>query len=220
MSPYSNTIMYPRILFILCLLMSLHGMAQENNGKKNLPTPTKQQDTAKKAAVDTIKKVKPHSPRTAAIRSAILPGLGQAYNKKYWKIPIVYGALGTTTYIFFRNIKFYNDARFAYRVRVTQDVANYPNIDPQLQVLSNESLRYYRDQFRRDIDYSVLFFILFWGLNVIDAAVDGHLKNFDVSPDLSLQLKPGYNPNSRTNGITLALDIHKAKPKLKPVPAR
>jgi Family of unknown function (DUF5683) len=60
---------------------------------------------------------------------------------------------------------------------------------------------------RQNVDYSVLFFIAFWGLNVIDAAVDAHLKTFDVSDGLSLQIKPGYSPMANTNGISLVLNI-------------
>jgi hypothetical protein len=75
--------------------------------------------------------------------------------------------------------------------------------------LPEESLRYYRDQFRRDIDYSVLFFLLLWGLNVVDATVDAHLKTFDVGPDLSLQFKPGYSELAQTNGFSIRMRLGK-----------
>jgi hypothetical protein len=160
---------------------------------------------------DSLKR-KTHSPRAAAIRSAILPGLGQIYNKKYWKLPIVYGALGITGGIFFYNLTNYRDTRFAYRVKYNMrvngtDSALFVQIKDQLKPLSEESLRFYRNQFRRDIDYSVLFFLVFWGLNVVDAAVDAHLKSFDVGPDLSLRVKPGYSEMAGTNGISLVLNI-------------
>ena len=87
------------------------------------------------------------------------------------------------------------------------DSALYSGIKDNLKPLSEESLRFYRNQFRRDIDYSALVFILLWGLNVVDAAVDAHLMSFDVSPDLSLRLKPGYSPMAGTNGISLVLSI-------------
>lgn len=154
-----------------------------------------------------------HSPRKAAIRSAILPGLGQIYNKKYWKLPIIYGALGTTAAVFFYNLNNYRDTRFAYRVKYNMrangtDSALFVKIKDNLKPLSEESLRFYRDQFRRDIDYSALVFILFWGLNIVDAAVDAHLKPFDVSPDLSLQIKPGRSQMAGTSGVSLVLNIH------------
>ena len=158
--------------------------------------------------------LKAHSPKKAALRSAILPGWGQIYNKKYWKLPIVYGILGTSGGIFLFNLKQYKDTRFAYRVKYNMrvngtDSALYSQIKSNLKPLGEESLRFYRNQYRRDIDYSVLFFILLWGLNVVDAAVDAHLKSFDVSPDLSLQIRPGHSELANTNGLSLVLKFGK-----------
>ena len=160
----------------------------------------------KKTEPDTSKKKKVYNPRVAAIRSAILPGLGQIYNKKYWKLPIVYGALGTTGAVFVYNLKNYKDLKFAYAAKYKaslpppqRDSTDYHKIKPEFLPLSQESLRFNRDQFRRNLDYSVLVFLLLWGLNVIDASVDAHLKSFDVSPDLSLQLRPGRSQMAGTN---------------------
>ena len=155
-----------------------------------------------------------HSPRVAAIRSALLPGLGQIYNKKYWKLPIVYGALGTTAGIFIYNLGYYKDTRFAYKVKYNMrvyhtDSSLYNQIKNELKPIDENSLRSYRNQFRRDLDYTAIFFLVFWGLNVVDAAVDAHLKSFDVSPDLSLQIKPGYSDMAQTSGISLVLKIGK-----------
>lgn len=155
-----------------------------------------------------------HSPRVAAIRSAIFPGLGQIYNKKYWKLPIIYGALGTCAGIFFFNLGSYKDTRFAYRVKYNMrvpktDSALFPRIKDNLKPLSEESLRFYRNQYRRDIDYSALVFLILWGLNVVDASVDAHLKSFDVSPDLSLRFRPGYSELAKTSGLSLVLKIGK-----------
>ncbi len=152
------------------------------------------------------------SPRKAAILSAILPGLGQIYNKKYWKLPIVYGAMGTCAGIFFYNLKNYRDTRFAYQAKYKAgppllDSSDYFKIKPALLPLSLQSLRFYRDQFRRDIDYSALVFMVLWGLNVVDATVDAHLKGFDVSPELTLKIKPGYSPMANTSGLSLVLCI-------------
>ncbi len=157
-----------------------------------------------------------HSPRKAAIRSAILPGLGQAYNKSYWKIPLVYGALGLTGSIFTYNLKNYKATRFAYQAKYKaslpipqRDSTDYFKIRKDLTPLSIETVKFHRDQFRRDIDYSVLFFIIAWGLNVVDATVDGHLKSFDISPNLSLKIKPGHSEMAGTNGLSLVLAIGK-----------
>ena len=165
--------------------------------------------TARVIKSDTTKK-KVHSPRVAAIRSAIFPGLGQIYNKKYWKLPIVYGAMGISGGVFLFNLGQYKATRFAYKVKYNMrvngtDSAKYDRIRDDLKPLSEESLRFYRNQYRRDIDYSAIAFVLLWGLNIVDATVDAHLKSFDVSPDLSLKIKPGYSDFAKTNGLSLVL---------------
>ncbi len=161
------------------------------------------------ASLAPIDHSKPYSPRIAIYRSAILPGWGQVTNKKYWKLPFVYGALGVTAGIFFHNIKQFREARDAYILATDTSIANDALIpEPYHSVLSNpERIKIFRNQVRQNVDYSVVFFILFWGLNVADAAVDAHLKPFDVSDDLSLQLKAGYSPMAQTNGLSLILHI-------------
>ena len=160
------------------------------------------------------KKVRVYNPKKAALRSAIIPGWGQIYNRKYWKLPIVYGALGTSAGIFFFNLDTYKDTRFAYRVKYNMrvngtDSTLFDKIPDYLKPIPENSLRSYRDSYRRDIDYSVLFFILLWGLNVVDAAVDSHLKSFDVSPDLSFKFKPGYSEMAGTTGLSFVMSIGK-----------
>ncbi|MEJ7588396.1 MAG: DUF5683 domain-containing protein [Ferruginibacter sp.] len=157
------------------------------------------------------KAAKIFDPRVATRRSAMIPGWGQIYNKKYWKLPLVYGALGVTAGVFFYNVKTYKLLRQAYIFKIDKDSANDKLIDPRFKNLSSGALRSYRNSFRQSVDYSVLFFIVFWGLNVVDATVDGHLKAFDVNDNLSLQLKQGYSPMANTTGISLVLDIHSKK---------
>ena len=173
----------------------------------------KDSTASKKSKTDTTKQ-KVYNPKIAARRSALIPGWGQAYNKKYWKIPIVYGGLGVTGYIFVNNIKIYKEYKFAYSARVkaqppTLDSTDYHQLDDIYKILSPNSIRSARDEFRRYVDYSALIFIVLWGLNVVDAAVDAHLKNFDISPDLSLQLRPGYSELAQTSGLSLVLKIGK-----------
>ena len=184
-------------------------------------------DTLPKIAVDSLTIVAPpvsnvdkidsvlknHSPGKAAIRSALVPGLGQIYNKKYWKLPIVYGALGVSGAVFIYNLRNYRDLRFAYKARIKalpppqgqRDSSDLPKIRPDLQAFQANDLQTLRNEFRRNIDYSALVFILLWGLNVVDATVDAHLKSFDVSPDLSFKIKLGPSQMAGTNGISLIL---------------
>lgn len=170
----------------------------------------------KTSSADTSKEQsskKKFNPRTATLRSAILPGWGQIYNKKYWKLPLVYGGLGTTAYVFFYNITTYKLLRQAYILKLDRDPLNDSLIDSRFRQLSAPSIRSNRDLFRQNIDYSVIFFILFWGLNVVDATVDAQLKGFDVNDNLSLQFHPGYSPMANTTGLSLVLDIHSRKPR-------
>ena len=149
------------------------------------------------------------NPNIATYRSAILPGWGQVTNKKYWKLPLVYAALGITTGVFINNVNQFNEAKRAYANAIDGDPSNdYLIPQPYFSVKDQpERIKSFRNQVRQNVDYSVLFFILFWGLNVIDATVDAQLKTYDVSDDLSLQIKPGYSPMAKTNGISIVLKI-------------
>jgi hypothetical protein len=166
---------------------------------------------------DTIVKKKVHSPRKATMRSLIIPGWGQVYNKKYWKVPIVYAAIGTPAYLFFYNKKWYDRTKYALSI-VTNDRYTGPaaedslsRVHPQLKFLVNEraqgSLIDYRNEFRRSMDYSILFTILMWGLNVVDATVDGHLKGFDVGDELSLKVRPSMINNSLYPGLSVVVNF-------------
>jgi hypothetical protein len=170
---------------------------------------TQKNGKTKVMAADTG--VKKYNPNIAIRRSAMVPGWGQVTNKKYWKVPIVYGALVTTGVIFFRNIDQYRDSREAYILATDGDPSNdYQIKQPYFSVKDQpDRIRVFRNSVRQNIDYSVLFFIAFWGLNVADAAVDAHLKTFDVSDELSLQFKAGYSPIANTNGVAIVLNIGK-----------
>ena len=201
-----------KFFYLFILLLFTSSIYSQNVPADTLVTKKDSAD-AKKAEPDTSKK-RVYNPRVAAIRSAILPGLGQIYNRKYWKLPIVYGGLGVCGYIFFDNIKTYKEYKFAYAARIKAqssppDSADYRQLKDLYKTLSPNTLRAGRDEFRRYVDYSALIFILLWGVNVIDAAVDAHLKGFDVSPDLSLHFKAGYSDMAKTNGVSLVLKIGK-----------
>ena len=181
---------------------------QKNNEDTLLIRGNNKADTSGKnlLALDTATRKK-FNPKTATLRSAIIPGWGQAYNKKYWKIPIVYGALGTTAGIFLYNLKLYKLLRQAVVLRSDKDTSNDNQVDPRFRRLSLESIRTNRNLFRQNIDYSVLFFLVFWGLNVVDATVDAHLKAFDVSPDITMKIRPGSNYMANSVGISLVFNF-------------
>jgi hypothetical protein len=163
-------------------------------------------------------------PRKAAIYSAIFPGLGQIYNKKYWKVPIVWTAVGIPIYTFFDNRIWYNRIRYALQVG-TMDPADPAYNDALAQVHSklqkfviegrDQSLLNYRNEYRKNMDYSILFTLLFWGLNVVDATVDAHLKGFNVNDNLTMQVKPALLSNS-TIGVSLVFKFDKNRSKAIP----
>ena len=205
-------------LFIGCILFccsELSAQKKETSAQKNNAVIKKDSALVKS---DTVVKLK-FRPQVATRRSAILPGWGQATNKEYWKIPLVYGVLAIPGALYFYNDSWYNKTKYAYEAKFkaqapTLDSSGLSGIDPQLKNLGLASLQSYRNTFRRDRDYSILYFILAWGLQVADATVFAHLKQFDVSDDLSLQVKPQFNPNTRTPGLGLVFNFKEPSKKI------
>ena len=195
------------IFYLILFLFPVHFSMAQLTEKKVVDSVVVQK------VVDTANKKATHKfdPRKATLRSAVLPGWGQIYNKKYWKLPLVYGALGITAGVYFYNVKTYRALKLTY-IYMTDSVPDSSQpIDTRFSNISANGVRSLRNSFRQNVDYSVLFFVLFWGLNVVDATVDAHLKAFDVNDELSLELKPGYSPMANTNGISLVLNIGKKK---------
>lgn len=211
-----------RIIILFCLLFTCTIIfaqvkmqaVEKKSIKDSLPKKITIPDTAAKPK---------HNPRIATKRSAIIPGWGQAYNKEYWKIPIVYGAIAIPTVTFFYNNTWYKRTKTAYDLTFkaqdtpranNQDTANLANINPKLQGLRLGSLQTYRNSFRKDRDFSLLWFLILWGLNVVDATVFGHLKGFDVSDNLSMKIKPTINPLTKSNGVGLVFNLKKPTQKI------
>lgn len=128
------------------------------------------------------------NPNRAAAMSFILPGSGQVYNKKAWKLPIVYGALGGLGYMIYFNNDRYQTFRVAYSNVVDGDpstVNEFPFTE-----LSETGLLRSRDRFNKRRQQGYIFFVLAWVLNSVDAYVDAHLASFDVNEDISMHLSP------------------------------
>ncbi|MCX7744608.1 MAG: DUF5683 domain-containing protein [Flavobacteriales bacterium] len=127
---------------------------------------------------------RPKKPWKAAVMSACLPGLGQMYNEKWWKVPIVWGGLGAVGYFMIdSHIKFI-DFRDAYRNRVNGIATPYDGI------YTDQGLVAQRDSYRRNRDLLIIIGTAVWVLNIVDATVDAHLSSFDVSKDLSMKIRP------------------------------
>ncbi len=144
------------------------------------------------ATVDIGIEAPDHSPTRALLLSAIIPGLGQFYNKKYWKVPIVWAGLGAFAYF----IKFNNERYQYYRRNLIYEVEQDPDF-PNETNLDQTSLKSARDQYRRARDQVALYGILFYIVQIIDAHVDAHLIEFDVNQDLSVRFEPSLIPNYR-----------------------
>ena len=121
----------------------------------------------------------------------------------------MYAALGTAAGFFIYNNKEYISSRDAYRNLMDGDDTNNNLIDPKFSQVDPEAVRQYRIAIRQYVDYSVLAFIVLWGLNVVDATVDGHLKAFEVSENLSMHINPAYNPVTKQANVGLVFNFGK-----------
>jgi len=149
-----------------------------------------------------VKTITPyHSPKKAAIYSAILPGAGQFYNKKYWKMPIIYAGAVGLTYSFQFNQSHYVKYRNALRDRLNG------NPDDYLGIYSEDQLSTLYQYYHRYRDLTVIGGLVLYVLNIVDAAVDAHLYTFNVSDDLSFNIQPTlintYSKSNYTTGISL-----------------
>ncbi len=129
----------------------------------------------------------PLAPAKAAFYSAVLPGLGQAYNKRYWKIPIIYAGMAAGIYFYKQQDDDYERFRNAYKRRL----AGYT--DDEFQGISNDRLINAQKSAQKNKSISIIVTAAFYLLNIIDANVDAHLQQYEVSDDLSLQ--PNFNVN-------------------------
>lgn len=158
---------------------------------------------------DSVKKSKKQiykGPRTASILSIIVPGGGQVYNKKYWKVPIIYAGLGGLGYLFYihhSDYSYFSDNLAA----IYDNDASTENVTPY----STEQLVSLKDGSKKLRDFSLVGVIAVYLLQIMDANVDAHLKTFDVSDDLSIRLDPFHQrigSGSYAGGISIKLSFH------------
>jgi len=151
------------------------------------------------------KVINPLAPSKAAFYSAAIPGLGQIYNKRYWKVPIVWGALGGSIYAYTWTNDSYQRFRTAFKRRragFTDDEFfdinddNLPGAPPDLD---NNDLENQQERFQEDRDLWLVVSIASYALNIVDANVDAHLKQFNIDDDLSFDFEPYLDLNPVTN---------------------
>lgn len=148
--------------------------------------------------------VKVHSVRNATILSAIIPGGGQVYNKKIWKVPIVYGGLAFMGYFVKAN---HDDFKKYNRALIKRYDTNTSN--EELTEISTENLQILSNNSRRNRDLCIAGAAIFYALNIIDAHVDAHLFTFDVDDNISLKIQPEIKSNTFSSsgfqtGVNLA----------------
>lgn len=138
------------------------------------------------------KEKKPHSIRRATIFSSVLPGLGQAYNKKYWKIPIIYAGFGVMTYFIIYNTSEFKEYEEAYVY--TANGETYPIDNDYVGRYTLDQLQSGMDTYRKYRDLSYIITGLWYVFNILDAHVDAHFIDYDISDDLTLMWQPYFKP--------------------------
>ena len=194
------------LLILVIFLFHLIAKAQENNTEGELAENIVILDPASRPPIN------PLSPAKAAFYSSILPGLGQAYNKKYWKIPLVYAAMGTGVYFYLNNDKEYKRYRDVFKRRLAgfnddefwgTDINDSPLSTPNI---SNDALIRAQRTLSRNREVSILITIGIYVLNIIDANVDAHLLQYNI--DENLALKPHFNFNELDATTNLGLTLN------------
>jgi hypothetical protein len=176
MKPY----FFSLIAFFLILYPARSAFAQTDTSFVELP--------------DSIRQ-KEHSPTKATLMSACLPGLGQVYNRKYWKVPIVYAGFGIMTYFIVTNLDEYMNYKCAYiELSNGNRNGNYSYlINPYT---TTDELLSAREYYRRNLEISILITVLWYALNILDATVDAHLYTFNISDKLAIKVEPALLPTS------------------------
>lgn len=170
--------MLGKIFKILLVIILLISNVSIGNGQTVL---SPENDTQQKDIL------KIHSPHKATMYSALIPGLGQVYNKKYWKLPIIYGATGVLIYAFNFNNDQYNKYKNAYTDMDAGEISSFEGYT------STDQLTKLKDNYRRNRDLNVISLAAVYLLNVVDATVDAHLFDYKISDDLSLNIQPTLN---------------------------
>jgi hypothetical protein len=191
------------ILTVLLFVFSLSMVAQDEKKKdeKKTENTTLTEDLVVESATVIVDPIDPLSPARAAFYSAVLPGLGHAYLKEYWKIPVIYAGLGVGIYFYIDNNNEYNRYRDAYKSRL----AGF-DTDEFYGTISTDGLQDAQEQYSRNKNISLFVTIGIYALNIIWANVDAHLMQFNVDDNLSL--RPHYQINEYDQSGDLGLTLN------------
>lgn len=184
------------LLVVLMILSAVITHAQD----EPLVTSPSERDTVK---IESY--AKQSDPKRALLLAAVFPGAGQIYTKKYWKLPLVYGGLGVTAYYF----DVYQDGYLEYRNELFYNLNNGLESESALNPntgFTTSQLRTIVDRYRRERDFMIIIMLGVYVLQMIDAHVDAHLKEFDLNPNLHVRLEPTLSNDmliGRNGGISL-----------------
>lgn len=217
--------MMPRYILLICcftvlaVLTGKSGMAQEiivdSALNEKIASPVIAADTgsinvvAKDSIIirDTLTRKQRRAafepnPKKAGLYSAILPGLGQVYDRKYWKLPLIYAAAATSAYFISFNSQNYRKYRKAY---VSRQDAN-PNNDELTDLYTNANdLKQLQDEYKKYLDLTILISGVAYAAQVVDAIVFAHLKNFDISRNISMRMSPVVQYNYAGVGLVFTV---------------
>lgn len=190
-----------RFVYILFFLLAIPLFAQTTDTLK-----VKEEKILVIKDTTSVVAYDPLAPARAAFYSAVLPGLGQAYNHRYWKIPIIYAGMATGIYFYLRNDKEYDRFRDAYKRRLAGYTDDEFFGNGETAAISIDRLRDAQKTLEKNKDYSIIVTLIFYLLNVVDANVDAHLQQFNISEDLSFKPNVEVSPLSiPTNyGVSLS----------------
>lgn len=198
-----------RACLMMAIMVYVHATCHcQNQDSTSLP---RYQDTIRRttspAKDSTYQGVDLKTPKKAMIRSIILPGLGQAYNKQYWKIPIVYAGLGALIYAGEWNRSNYHELRDVYKDMIDGKPTKYDQY-------SRQNIRSARDLYRKNMELSYIALVGVYGLNVLDAFVSAHLRTFNVTDDISVRIRPKVDwmpiglMTETVGGVGLTFQLH------------
>lgn len=142
-------------------------------------------------------------PKKAGLLSLVIPGSGQIYNKRWWKVPLVYGALGGMVYLIRTNSQLHDRLSTAYQLKLDGEEHEFSGTS----IDDARTLRSLRDEYDKNKQLSYIGLVIVYMLNGLEAFVDAHLQNFDISEDLSLRLKPEIGLDAVTRQPVVGLGV-------------
>ena len=200
LSASSNLSMQNRFIYIIIFFLSLSSLYAQQK-----PVTSEPNFDELLVAQDSVVDYDANRPSKAAFYSAVVPGLGQVYNKKYWKAPLAIAAVGIPIYVYTVNDKEYNRLRDAFKIRLaggTNDEFSNPDGTP---IITTQALDRAQRRSQRNKELSILFTAVLYAVQIIDANVDGHLSQFSV--DRNLSLHPYIDHNNFSVGQTYGFNL-------------